>query len=193
MSAPLSIPVSVPISVPVVAIFAAVADRADVISRFIQAAAPFLIGVTGIFFLALPIRLFEGAIPTPILPLIVVYFWTIYDPEKMPAYLVFVLGLVQDALTGGPFGLWSAAYLAAQFIILSQRSYFLGRDPQVVWLGFAVTALGVGLAIWLLQSLMSGGLLPLVAIVFQIAVTILIYPLIGHGFRNIRHRVLQEA
>lgn len=169
------------------------ADRADTITRLITGSTPFLIGLVGVVCLALPIRLAEGTIPMPILPLVMIYFWTVYEPEKLPSSLIFLLGLLQDALTGGPFGLWPMVYLVVQFVVLSQRSYFLGREMKVVWMGFAIVATGAGLLIWLVLCLISRGFLPLSGIMLQILVTICVYPLLGQGFRNIRRSVLQEV
>lgn len=169
------------------------ADRADTITRFLTSSTPFLIGLVGVLCLALPFRLAEGMIPMPIFPLVMIYFWTVYEPMKLPSSLIFLLGLLQDALTGGPFGLWSMVYLIVQYVVLSQRSYFLGREMKVVWMGFAIVATGAGLLIWMVLCVMSRGLLPLSGIMLQIFVTICVYPVLGQGFRSIRRTVLQEV
>lgn len=168
-------------------------DRQDTVSRLAKGLAPFAMGVFGIFILVTPVRLFEGYIPMPIIPMAVVFFWTIYDPQRLPSSSVFLIGLLQDALTGSPLGLWSTIYLLLQFVVLSQRSYFLGREPQVVWLGFVFAAVGVASLCWLIMSLMAGYSLPVLSLSFQIIATIFFYPFLGHAFRKIRHRVLVEA
>ncbi|MEL6378454.1 MAG: rod shape-determining protein MreD [Pseudomonadota bacterium] len=168
------------------------AERAETISRFVTNSTPFVLGLFGVILLALPVRLAEGLIPMPILPLVMIYFWTLYEPEKLPASLVFVLGLLQDALGGGPFGLWSTVYLLVQFGVVSQRGYFLGRDTKVVWLGFAIVAVAAGIVVWLVLSLIARGLLPLTGISLQILVTICVYPVLGAGFGNIRRTVLLD-
>ena len=61
-----------------------------------------LLGVFGVVILALPVRFFDGAVPTPIIPLVIVFFWSIYGPNYLPALSVFLIGLLQDLLTGGP-------------------------------------------------------------------------------------------
>lgn len=158
-----------------------------------KAATPTLLGLFGVLMLALPLRLGEGFIPTPLLPLVIVFFWSIYGPAYLPSGSVFVIGLIQDLLTGGPLGLWPAVYLLAQFIVLSQRSYFLGREQKVVWIGFAFVAAGAGLMLWLVMSLMSGALLPLRDLAFQLATTVAVYPLFGAGFAHLHRRVIVEA
>lgn len=169
------------------------AEREDAVARIVTSSAPFLIGIFGILLLALPVRLFGGLVPTPIFPLIIVYFWSIHDPWKLPSSLVFALGLMQDALTGVPFGLWSTVYLVLQLIIQTQRSYFFGREPAVIWLGFVVAAFGAGFMVWALSSLVARTVLPVEGVVFQILVTVAVYPVLSEAFRNLRHRVLQEV
>ncbi|VAV98692.1 hypothetical protein MNBD_ALPHA05-1358 [hydrothermal vent metagenome] len=167
--------------------------RAEHLLSLLKTVAPLLLGLLGVIILALPIRLFEGAAPTPIIPLVVVFFWSIYAPAYMPSVSVFLIGILQDLLTGGPLGLWAAVYLVTQFVVMSQRSYFLGREQKVVWLGFALAAASASLMLWLVMSLMSGGLLPVGGLLAQMATTVLIYPLFGIAFGEFHRRILVEA
>ena len=167
--------------------------RAETLLSLLRAATPLLLGLFGVIILALPLRIFEGLAPTPIIPLVVVFFWSIYAPAYMPSLSVFFIGLLQDLLTGGPLGLWAVVYLVTQYIVMSQREYFLGREQKVVWLGFALAAAAASLILWLVMSLMSGVLLPMGGLVAQMAATVLIYPLFGVAFGALHHRVLAEA
>lgn len=167
--------------------------RAENLLSLFKAAAPMLLGLLGVIFLSLPLRLFEGALPTPIIPLVVVFFWSIYSPAHMPSVSVFLIGLLQDLLTGGPLGLWAVVYLVTQFVVMSQRSYFLGREQKVVWLGFTLAAAAASLILWLVMSLMSGVLLPVRGLLAQMAATVLIYPVFGIAFGEIHRRVLVEV
>ena len=167
--------------------------RAQNLLSILKAITPTLLGLIGVLILALPLRLFEGMAPTPIIPLLVVFFWSIYSPDHMPSPSVFLIGLLQDLLTGGPLGLWAVVYLVTQYIVSSQRAYFLGREQKVVWLGFTLAATGASLILWLVMSLMSGIMLPVLDLFIQVAATILIYPLFGAVFRQLHSRVLVEA
>ena len=167
--------------------------RADGFARLAKAATPTLLGFLGVLLLALPIRLAEGVVPTPLLPLVVVFFWSIYGPSYMPAASIFIMGLLQDLLMGGPLGLWPAVYLSTQYIVLSQRSYFIGREQKVVWIGFTFAAAGAALVLWLVMSLMSGALLPLGPLVYQMVATVALYPLVAAGFSHLHRRVIVEA
>jgi len=168
-------------------------QRADSLSRIAKASTPTVLGLMGVLLLALPIRIAEGMIPTPMLPLVIVFFWSIYGPEYLPALGVFFIGLLQDLLIGAPLGLFPAVYLLTQYVVLSQRSYFLGREQRVVWIGFSFAAGSAGLILWLVMSLMRGEILPVGGLAAQIAATIATYPVFAAGFSHLHRRVIVEA
>ncbi|MFZ5617061.1 MAG: rod shape-determining protein MreD [Pseudomonadota bacterium] len=169
------------------------ASRAENLAQIARAAAPTLLGVFGVFLLAAPVRLFEGNIATPLIPLVVVYFWSLYSPGHLPAASIFAIGLLQDLLSGGPLGLWPAVYLAVRYVAISQQAYFLGREVHVVWMGFAVAAASVSLILWLFMSLLSATLLPLGGLAMQMLTTIAVYPLFAVAFGNLHRRVIIEV
>ena len=166
--------------------------RAENLLRLFKAASPTLLGLFGVILLVLPIRLFEGLAPTPIIPLIVVFFWSIYGPDYMPSVSAFFIGLLQDLLSGGPLGLWAGVYLITQYLVLTQRAYFVGREQKVVWLGFAFAAANACVILWLVMSLMSGVLLPVRALLAQMVATVLFFPVFSFAFGELHRRVLVE-
>lgn len=167
--------------------------RAENVSRFVKATTPTALGILGVLILSSPIRLLEGMAPTPLIPLLVVYFWSIYSPSYLPSVSVFVIGLLQDLMLGGPLGLWASIYLFVQFLVMTQRAYFHGREQRVVWLGFAVASGLAALILWLVMSIMSGTLLPMGRLVLQFLATIAVYPLIANGFAELHRRVIVEV
>lgn len=169
------------------------ASRAEAFSYFLKAMTPTLLALAGVLLLMAPLRLAEGLIPTPILPLLVIFFWSLYAPDYIPTLSVFFVGLAQDLLFAGPLGLWAVLYLGVQFAVTSQRAYFLGREQKVIWIGFAIVVAASGLFYWLMMSLVTGGLLPLGALGAQILATILTYPLFGALFRRFHRRILVES
>lgn len=169
------------------------ARRSDGLTQLAKAATPTLLGVLGVLLLAAPIRLFEGYVPTPIFPLLVVFFWALYAPSYLPAASVFGIGLLQDFLSGGPFGLWPAVYLFTLYVAQTQRAYFFRREQFVIVIGFAYAAAAAGLILWLVMSLMSGRLLPVEGLIWQIAVTIVAYWALSPLLRRLHRRALAEA
>lgn len=167
-------------------------DRDDLIGVVLQGLVPLAIGLGSVLLLNTPLRLFEGHIPTPIFPLILIFFWTIYDPDFLPTFATFLIGMLQDMLLGGPIGVWASIYLIVQYAILSQRDYFLRRDQHVVWLGFALSAAMAGLLLWLSMSLFSGAWLPPLPVVWQMLVTVAFYPVLAVIFSKVHKRVIVE-
>lgn len=167
--------------------------RGETLYRVAKASAPTVLGLFGVLALALPIRLAEGVAPTPLFPLIIVYFWSIYGPDYMPGPSVFAIGLLQDLLTGGPLGLWALVYLTTQYAVLAQRSYFLGREQRVVWIGFGVAAFVAALMLWGVMSLMRGEVMLITAVAGQLVATIAVYPLFSMAFAQLHRRVIVEA
>ena len=168
-------------------------SRGESVSRLIKASTPTVLGLFGALLLALPVRFAEGLAPTPILPLIIVFFWSIYAPSYMPSVSVFFIGLLQDFLTAGPLGLWPLIYLATQYVVMSQRSYFSGREQGVVLAGFSFAVFCAGAMLWTMMSLIRGAALPLGALAAQLAMTIAVYPLFAIAFVQLHRRVIVEA
>lgn len=157
-----------------------------------RAITPTLLGLFGVLILVLPLRLFEGTVPTPFFPLIVIFFWSIYGPGYVPSISTFAIGLLQDLMLGGAIGVWMVVYLLAQYLVITQRDYFLGRDQHVVWLGFAIVSAGVGLLVWGQTCLLAGTWVPALPLAIQMIVTIACYPVIAIAFSHLHQRVIIE-
>ena len=75
-------------------------------SRRADAASVRLVGV--VLISNLPISLTGGLVPPPLLGLMPVYFWCLVRPDLMTPAAVFAIGVLQDMLSGGPPGVWTA-------------------------------------------------------------------------------------
>ncbi|MEM9705944.1 MAG: rod shape-determining protein MreD [Pseudomonadota bacterium] len=167
-------------------------ERADVIKQFAKGLTPTLLGLVGVAMLALPLRLFEGTAPLPLIPLLIVFFWSIYAPDYLPAPSIFVIGLLQDLYSGGPIGLWALIYLGVQYTFINQRSYFLGREQRVVWVGFMFATALAGAAFWAMTSLAAGNPMPLRPLALQLILTIAAYPVLAIAFSHLQRRVIAQ-
>ena len=157
-----------------------------------RAITPTFLGFIGVLLLVTPVRLFEGGVPTPMFPLVVIFFWSIYGPGYVPSISTFLIGFFQDLMLGGPIGIWMVAYLLVQYLVITQRDYFLGRDQHVVWLGFAICGAGAGFLVWLTHSVLAGTWVPVVPLVMQMLVTIACYPIFAIVFAQLHRRVIIE-
>jgi len=129
----------------------------------------------------------------PVMPgfgLMAVYYWAVARPDLQPAAAVFLIGLVQDALTGSPPGLSSVIFVAAHAFTVSQRTLLFRRSFLLNWFGFAALALGAGFLSFLLASLYYWNLVPVVQMLVHVLLTILVYPVGALGFAQ-AHRSLR--
>lgn len=102
---------------------------------------PTLAAIVGLLLYVMPIRLFGHFVPMPLFPLMAIFFWAMARPQLMPPVVVFLIGLLQDLLTGGPLGLWAFAYLIGYAFMTTQADGLMGRSRGMLWIAFGVMVL----------------------------------------------------
>lgn len=118
----------------------------------------------------------------PVLPLMAVYHWAVYRPHLMPPLAVFLIGLLQDVLSGAPLGVNAVVFLSVYGVVVLQQKFFAGKSFLVVWLGFALIAAGAAVESWLLVSVLSQTLVGGRAVAFQYILNLGFFPLIAWLF-----------
>jgi rod shape-determining protein MreD len=142
---------------------------------------------------AVPMHLPEFAMVVPLLPLIGVYYWSIYRPDLMPPAMAFGLGLVNDAIAGTPLGVSPLIYLLAQGMTASQRRFFHGKPFRIAWWGFGLVGTGAFLLQWVLVSLLVGHSLELHSVMFEFLMTMCSYPVLSWFFARAQLALLRSA
>ena len=127
---------------------------------------------------AVPVPVAGYAAVVPLFALCAVFFWAVYRPDLMPPWLVFVIGLTQDALAGTPFGLNAIMLLIVYGMVASQRRFFLNKPFTLVWWGFMLVALIAIVVAWLLASIAFGVIIWPGPASFQFLITLALYPVI---------------
>jgi len=146
-------------------------------ARILSSVLPATFAIVAVVVANLPISLFGGLIPAPLLALMPIYFWVLVRPDLMPPAAVLGIGLLEDLFSGGPPGLWAAGFLAAYALTDRQRDSFAGLSGFGAILGFAaVMGMAAGIA-YILASLAYLRPTPLAPLLLEVAVTIAIYPL----------------
>jgi rod shape-determining protein MreD len=135
---------------------------------------------------AIPWHLPALAGVVPALPMIGIYYWSVYRPDLLVPSVAFATGLVNDVVLGGPIGISSLAFLVIQGMTASQTRFFNGKSFLVIWSGFALLA-----AAALLVELVLDGLVfsrtPLVsALVIQYLLTVCLYPVVSWLFSRLQ-------
>ena len=108
----------------------------------------------------------------------------------MPAWAVFLLGLLQDLLGGGPVGLMALVLVLVRGICLSQRRVFVSKSFLVGWWGFAMVALGAALLLWLVSCLFYFSLFRPAPVLIELGLTIAVYPPLIWLFTRAEQRLL---
>jgi rod shape-determining protein MreD len=140
---------------------------------------PFLLAILFILVGLVPTHVPDFVRISPLLSLAAVYHWGVYRPDLMPSIAVFFLGVFQDLLGGGPFGLHALVLLVTYGMLLTQRRFFYGKSFMVIWLGFAIVAAGSVVAYWVIACLYFLKLLPPDSFFFQYLITLAIFPVIS--------------
>ncbi|MEL0112183.1 MAG: rod shape-determining protein MreD, partial [Rickettsiales bacterium] len=116
-------------------------------------------------------------------------YWALHRPSLLPSGAVFLIGLLQDFLSGGPIGQNAAILILIYVVAVSQARFFYGKSFFVVWWGFMMVSLGVAAAEWLIACLLSGSLLAPEPALFECTMNIAAYPILGWLFVQV-HRTL---
>lgn len=116
----------------------------------------------------------------PMFSLMAVYFWAVYRPDSMGYGPAFVIGLLEDLLTGTPLGSTALVLMLGQWVVFHQQKFFNGRPFHVVWAAFALVAVGAAVVRWLTVGLFStGGFVAPGQAIGCAIMTIALYPVIG--------------
>jgi rod shape-determining protein MreD len=154
---------------------------------------PFVLSVSLILLSVVPLRLLLQNPVLPSLPLIAVYYWTLYRPDLMPPAAAFAIGLLTDVLTGAPLGVNAFVFIVVHGLVNLQRKFFEGRPFSIVWLGFTVVAAGAFLLAWLLVSAFYGRGVNGSGAVLQLAATIGCLPFIWWLLVRCHRAILRPA
>lgn len=119
------------------------------------------------------------------------FYWAIFRPDLQPPIALFLIGLLQDTLTGTPFGLTAVSLLVLHALALSQRKALVTKPFLLTWVGFIVIQFPVACFAWLMVSALEFQLVGPEPAVFQYLVTVLAFPLIAWVFVRVHRHVVR--
>ena len=161
------------------------------LDRFARDLTPFALTFLLLIFDAVPFHIPGFAQVAPLMPMIGIYFWAVYRPDLMPAAAVFLIGILQDFLSGLPVGVSALTFLAVQGAGVTQRSFFFGKSFLIVWVGFVIVAAGALSLMWLLLSMLSGALVDGHPALYQYGLTVAVFPVVAWLFTRWQQAFLQ--
>jgi rod shape-determining protein MreD len=162
--------------------------RSPLVRRLMAIAAgiaPIVIALFCVILGVLPTSVPGLATMGPALTLMAVYYWSIFAPLLLPPPAVFVVGLVQDVLGGGPIGLNAFVLLAVHGLLVNQRRVFIARAFPMAWFGFAMVALGAAALSWAIASAFYMGLLAPEPFLVQAVLSVALYPIASWAFSRV--------
>ncbi len=163
------------------------------LDRGLRSFTPFVLTLSLVLMSVMPIPV-PGIGPiAPALTLMAVYYWTVHRPDLLPIAATFVVGVVQDTLSGAPLGMTSLVLLMAQGVVMAQRRFFSGKTFMVEWWGFLVIAPAAIMATYLLATIYSGAILSARPFGFQLMLTIALYPCIAWILARAQQFLLRPA
>jgi rod shape-determining protein MreD len=114
---------------------------------------------------------------TPAFTLMAAYHWTIYRPDLLPPFALFLIGITQDLLAGISPGVTALVLLLARAVVLHHRRHFVNRKFPFVWTGFTMLTGGAMLFLWTLHCLLDGALVDFRGTFFRAVLTISMFPI----------------
>lgn len=153
------------------------------------------LGVTLILLLltTIPMRLPGLAGITPMLPMMGVYYWAIYRPDLLPAWIAFLIGLLYDIIAGTPLGVNALVLVLVQGMAASQRKFFLGKSFMVAWWAFGLLAAGATGLSWLMVSMLVGAAIDPAPVLFQYLLTMGIFPALTWALAGTQMAFLKDV
>lgn len=145
--------------------------------RYLWPIAPALSVIFGTLLSLLPYGFGGGWLVTPAFALVPLYFWALHRPNLLPVAIVFLLGLVQDLMSGGPLGLWGLVFVTSYSVTLSQREAFAGMRLRLAWPTFGGIVLLGEFAGWFANSVYHADFIGARPMLLQTVSTTLVLPL----------------
>lgn len=101
---------------------------------------PFALAICAALLDLLPLQGLGAWGLTPFSLLCVVYFWSLYRPDRFGPLAAFTSGIVYDAMAGLPLGMTALILLLVRQLVLVQHRFFVARSFLVVWICFGLLA-----------------------------------------------------
>lgn len=163
------------------------------LDRAARHVAPFAVTILLVMLNAIPLPIPDYRSIVPLVPLMAIYYWALYRPDLMPIGAVFLVGLLEDVLTGAPLGLNALLFLSVHGLIRSRRRMLVGKGFAVGWTIFMLVVVGVGIVSWLVASLLYDAPVRLEPAITQLMLTLVLYPCLAWVLIRVQRTFLATA
>jgi rod shape-determining protein MreD len=149
---------------------------------YFLAAIPSLLAILLAIFYLVPKHVDELGSVMPLFPLMPVFYWGVHQARAVPYWVMFVIGLVLDTVTGLPLGLSSLTYILFLWLLTAQRRFFHKEGFLIKWIYMAVLLLVITAINWLMLSWYHTAAQPILPAVMQWLLTAACYPVLHKIF-----------
>jgi rod shape-determining protein MreD len=118
----------------------------------------------------------------PLLPLMPVFYWGVHHARSIPYWVMFVVGLLLDTVTGLPLGISSFTYILFLWLLTAQRRFFHKEGFLIKWMYMAALLFVLAVVNWLLLSWFHTEAMPITPALMQWVLTVACYPLMHKLF-----------
>ena len=164
--------------------------RLDAVARNLVPAA---LGVFLVLISTIPFYIPGFGSVAPNFVLMAVFFWAVHRVYLFTNTIVFFIGLLLDILVGSPPGLNAIVLVLVRTVAVSQGKVFRGKPFLVLWWGFGLIALATGFVIWTVTAIYHMTLIDPLPVVFQMAMTITVFPLLAWVFARTQQKLFQRV
>ncbi len=140
--------------------------------------------------ITLPLPLAWGLMPN--LALLLILVWASVQPRLMPIWAAFLLGLLHDIFTAGPFGLFGLLFPLTVLAVRAGDGRLRTRMMRTDWLLAAILILALHVLAWQLFALIGQPQPPL-PLLAQGVVTAFAFPLALALAALLHRRLVEEA
>ncbi len=97
---------------------------------------PVITVILSVLLSILPYKISSFSLLMPHIVLIVIYYWSIFQPQRLPYLFILLVGLFKDIIESNVLGLNAVYYLLFQVMVRSQRKHIASKPFIVVWADF---------------------------------------------------------
>ena len=124
--------------------------------------------------------------------LIALYYWCVFRPTLLPAWLVFIGALAFDLLSGSLLiGSSAALMLAGRFVLLDQRRFLTGQGFIMIWIGFGAFTTAYHLLQWALYSTFKFQWFPPEGFLQSLIMGVVLFPIV-YFILHLSNKILRD-
>lgn len=126
-----------------------------------------------------PLRLPVVEVAAPLLPLIAIYQFGLFQPQHLTHGVALILGLLLDLLTSGPLGVNAMVFLVVRHFVAVNQRFLVNKPLGMLWLGYAIVSASAQVLAWLLASILLWMVVDPRPALVQFAMSLALYPVVG--------------